>query len=375
MVMNAFNETKLFLGAAALSVLSSVAAAEVVFEESFDGMSDWTSTMHTTSQTQKVSEGAILPGTWDAIYQGTMWSPETGFPDNHASLEILAANSEKARGEIGKSAVFWRESYDRGWNNWASDAQLIKYLDREYEQLYVEFWVRFSNSWYGRKDGEAGSWTSKIFRIGSYDGEGNPFNGAAGSIGPLFLWDWKRDNYGVRNILAFYGGPHGENYKFNNEYKFGGSLNFSSMTLGMGAEGTDPLLLDRVNGGYLKDYPGIVDHDQVFGPGDSWTKVAFFIKMNSKPDATDGVLTQWINGTQIHHRDDIPWIMSNSENKMVGWNYFAIGGNDYFQAYPNEQRYEDWFSIDDLKIMTSVPDDLAVDVGSPPKAPGAIKVE
>src|SRR5690554_472197 len=132
--------------------------AEVIFKESFDSQSDWTSTMHSTVSSQEAQKGDRLPGNWDAIYQGTRWAPETGFPNNHASLEILGKNSEKARGGVGKSAVFWRESYSAGWKNWASDAQLVKLLGREFDQLYIEFWIKFDDNWFGRKPQETSGW-------------------------------------------------------------------------------------------------------------------------------------------------------------------------------------------------------------------------
>jgi hypothetical protein len=43
---------------------------------------------------------------------------------------------------------------------------------------------------------------------------------------------------------------------------------------------------------------------------------------------------------------------------MVGWNFFAIGGNDYFQPYPNADRHEDWYAIDDIVVRDSLPERL-----------------
>lgn len=328
----------------------------LIFEEDFNDQRDWTSTRHSLSSGQSIRTGHVMPENWDAIYQGTSWSPEKGFPDNHASLEILQKNELMARGYQGKSAVFWRESFSLGWRNWASDAQLIKILPDKYSKLYIEFWVRFSSEWYGRKPEEKGIWTSKIFRVGSWDGKGNIFNGAAGAIGPLFVWGWKKDSYGVRNVLTFRGGPHGENYSRLGEY--GGSLNFSSHIRGAGYDGNDALLFDEVNGGFLVTKKGVIEHDQVFGLGSSWTKVAFYVEMNSSPGIKDGIMIQWINDVQIKFHNDIPWVMENENNIMVGWNYFSIGGNDYFQQFPNDLRYEDWYAIDDIKVLTKIPDNV-----------------
>ncbi|WP_417515018.1 hypothetical protein [Marinobacter sp.] len=332
--------------------------------------------MHTVSKSQKISEGDVLPKNWDAIYQGTTWSPETGFPNNHASLEILDSNSEKSLSGSGKSAVFWRESLNLGWRNWASDAQLVKLLDQGYDQLYVEFWIRFSDDWYGRNEGEFGNWVSKFFRIGSWDEVGDIYNGALGSVGPVFIWDWKRDLYGVRNQFTYRGGPHGENYDMSNKYPQGESLNFTTNSIGMGINGTDPLILDRVYGGWLKDFGGRADHNQVFGVGGNWTKMAFYVQMNSAPGVHDGVIRQWINGVQSHNREDVPWIGFNTGNKMAKWNYVAIGGNDYFQHYPNEDRYQDWYSIDNLVVRSDIPLELLSGrAGFAPNPPPEVFVE
>src|SRR5690554_3364340 len=222
---------------------------------------------------------------------------------------------------------------------------------------------------------------SKLFRIGSWSGSGDFFNGAPagkGDLGPTVIWDYKRDSYGVRNILSYRGGPHGENYRSGFDFKEDESRDFSVQTLGHEVGGADPLLPDQVNGGYLKDIPRytFVDHDQVFGKGGHWTKMAFYVKMNSAVGAKDGQFSQYVNGHRILHYNNIPWISANSENKMVGWNYIAIGGNDYFQEYPNDQRREEWYSIDDIVVRDNLPPDLGMTDGvSPPNPPPSVIVK
>tara|TARA_R110002096_G_scaffold299040_2_gene493498 strand:- start:17304 stop:18422 length:1119 start_codon:yes stop_codon:yes gene_type:complete len=358
--------TLVFSGAISIaSVSSSHALGSVVFEENFDDQPDWTSTMFSTVNMQKKSGGDVLPDGWDLIYQGTTWSPETGDKENHASLELLDQNVDKARGQSGKSAVMWRESYSRGWQNWASDSQLWKSLGAGYEELYVEFYIRFSPNWWQRTAANKASWTSKILRIGSWDGVGDEVNGSAGALGPIVFWDYKQDPYGMRNVLAFRGGPWGENYRFSGQYTAGVSLNYTTDTAGQGKDGLNPTHTNILTGSPLVSGP-TAWHEDVFGPTDNWTKMAFYVKLNSAPGAADGIFRQWINGERIVNRENIPWVMANSENKMVKWNYFAIGGNDYFQAYPNEQQFEDWYAIDDLVVRSSIPDEQKVPAPNPP---------
>jgi hypothetical protein len=359
--------------------LPSFSYGEILFEENFDNQPDFTSTMYTTMQGQ-LAGTHTLPNNWDAIYQGTMWSPETGYPDNHASIEILGSNTGKARGGAGKSMVNWRESYSRGFLNWASDSQMVKLLDRQYDQLYVEFWISFPDNFYGRKN--ASDYSSKIFRVASWSGEGDIFNGALGEVGPNFIWYHFRGNYGVQNSLSFRGGPWGENYHMDQNtpmFDRHKTLNYGSDTLGQAPGESDPFVLDQVYGGYLKDIDRYtwLEHDQVFGTGQRWTKMAFFVKLNSAPDVTDGILQQWINDQRVVNITNIPWIKNNTDNKMVGWNYFAIGGNDFFQPYANDQRFEDWYAIDDVVVRDSIPSSLqaAIQPNPAPNPPSSVSIE
>ena len=221
--------------------LPLVSNGQIIFEESFDSQSDYVS-----------SDPLDLSG-WSFKRNGEdQWSPSTGFPTKHDAFEILSTNSDKARGETGKSFVAWRESYDPGWKQWNSDGMLLKYLPEGRDQLYVSFYVRFSESW-------TPSGASKLFRLYSWDeNSGTPFDFFAdGDAGPIFLWDYAyNDSYGVRNQHAYRGGPHGENYAFlegdiqglpRSLVNLGDlSMNFTTDTVGMSVDGSTPKLTDHV---------------------------------------------------------------------------------------------------------------------------------
>lgn len=372
-----------------LSVLSSIilafganptATAEILFQESFDSQPDWTSTLHSTARSQKSTYGDVLPDNWDEIYQATAWSPETGYPAKHASIEILTPNTDKARGGTGKSMVNWRESSSASWN---SDSQMIHKLNQQYTELYIEFWIAYSDNFWQRDPKNQASWTSKIFRIGHWDGVGNIVNGALNGIGPVFFWDYKRDIYNLSNFLAFRGGPPGENYFMNHSepsYPQYLSLNYGSMTLGMAPGGADPLVVNQIDGGYLKDIERYtqITHEQLFGLRQHWTKMGFYVKMNSAPNVADGVFKQWVNDEQIRSVDTIPWVKTSTK-KMVGWNYFALGGNDFFGPFQPNQFFEDWYAIDDVVVRDDIPSYLEISPASslkaPPSAPSTVTVE
>lgn len=359
---------------ASLIVMSYSVTADVIFEEDFDSQPDFTSTMHTTDQSQKGAEGYKLPDGWTNLYQTTSWSPETGYPDKHATVEILAANADKTRNGTGKSMVNWRESSSPQWN---SDGQLQVIFDTEYNEIYMEFWLSFSPNWAARTLENGG--ISKFARIGYHDGVGSPFDGARGGLGPVLFWDYNQNDYGQRNTFAFRGGPAGYNYYMDPSAEgVTNQSNFTNDTIGMAVGGGNPQVVDQVNGGFLADVDryDFLNHDRLWGPAGHWTKVAFYVKMNSAPGVNDGLMMMWLNDERIKLETTVPWVGENPENKMVGWNFIALGGNDYFYPYPSDQRFEDWYSIDDLVVRTSIPEALlAEDTPSAPNPPTSINIQ
>lgn len=353
-------------------LMPGFAQSTVLFEESFDNQPNYTS-----------SENLVLNG-WTHRRNGEVnWSPSTGYPDKHDAFEILDSNAGKARGGIGKSFVAWRESYDPGWQRWNSDGILAKHFDQGFDQVYVSFYIRFADDW-------TPGGVSKLFRTYYWNGEGSPFNFFEdGNSGPIFFWDYNRNNYGVRNVHAYRGGPpEGEHYTMTGDdvpntprglNNLGDmSLNFTYDTEGMAADGGTPQIPDLVNGGFISDDMNqTVTHYQVYGGAGNWTKVAFFLKMNSSPGENDGVLRQWINDEQVFVNRNVRWVKDNQANQMVSWNMIALGGNDNWQAYPNSERREEWYSIDDVYIATEIPDDVlngAAD-DSAPNPPTGVTIE
>ena len=436
----------------------------IIYQTSFDDMVDFTATMHGDDNPIETQKGDILPEGYYGLYEGTQWSPETGYPDKHASLEILASNADKARGGTGKSAVFWREAYRistytepqvlnagtwvrvraststeygtektatltidgqdhvyslttiasegdpidtsnpsgdltsliartnqplhttiysnpieivqdgtvvsitggdfqtstnqggdwSGWKNWGSDSQLIRLLGGEYTQLYCEFYVRFSDNWWHRT-GAPSNFQTKMFRVGHWDEVGPIYNGNSGTVNPRFIWGYKRDSYGVRSLYTFLQGPPGQG---GGDLPQGGSKNYTSHTVGMAPGGVDPYVPNLDGPGSLLDISGSTTHAQVFGPGAEWTKVAFFLKLNSAPGVADGVFKHWHNDVRIRNYENVEWVGENPGGDLPGWNYFAIGGNSYFQAFPNSDQFEDWRAMDDLTISTEIPEGL-----------------
>jgi hypothetical protein len=371
-------------------LVSAGIKAEIIFEENFDDQPDWTSAMYSTDSVQRAATHTI-PNNWFSVRQDPYWAPSTGHSDRHEAIEILASNAEQSRSETGKSYVSWRDSHDPGWKRWNSESMLMKNLGDGYDELYVEFWIRFSPDWYRNYvAGDIGP-ASKIFRIASWNGQDSEYqNFGGGNNGPLMFWDHKVNSYGTRNSVAFRSGPHGDNYQMLESDVPGMprglqglgdvSLSFAGDSKNMGPDGALANIPDRLNGGLIPTGQyDIITHDQIFGPEDSWTKMAFYVKMNSAPGKQDGEFRQWLNDKQIFFNTNIPWIKpSETQNENAKWNNVSIGGNDYFQDYPNEDRHEEWYSIDDIVIRSDIPNYVGADGGgeilTPPNPPVGLSV-
>lgn len=347
----------------------------LIFAENFDSQPDWHSglminDLDSSGMPDRIQRTGThtFPNNWYSVRQDPVWSPSTGHPDRHESIEILAANADKARGGVGKSYVSYRDCYPNGSSYWSSDSILCKYLPEGYSELYVEFWICFGPNW----TRELAGMHSKFFRIASWNGEPEEFQAfGGGNLGPIAIALHTITGYGVRNFTALRGGPHGDNYVFDSSdiinppphFVSGSSgdwsLNWSDDVQGRGLGGSNPQIPNRVSGGFLPP-TGTILHDQVFGPAQSWTKMGFYVKMNSAPGVQDGIFRQWLNDLQVMNITGIPWIRpSATENENAKWNLVEIGGNTYCEvadpAYEVADRRQEWYAIDDLKIYSSIP--------------------
>jgi len=272
---------------------------------------------------------------------------------------------------VGGDIVGYNGEWRARTKQFVSDSQLIKApIDTSNpsgtDELYVEFWLKFSPDWYYRRFTNGSDipdgWMSKIFRCASVVPGGNIYSGGSDAdLGPMLYWDYQANSFGVRNNLAKRGGPPpsttvGNNYKVDALDDMSGSQNYNQLDLaGQEVGGTDPQLPDLVNGGLLAESTTLVTHEMIFGPASKWTKVAFYVKMNTSAGATDGIMSQYIDGHRIRHLTDVPWCPANSENAVSKWNHFSIGGNDSFHPFPNADKYEDWYAIDDIVVRNSLP--------------------
>ncbi len=342
--------------AATLNV--SQQAAGLIFEDNFDDQPDFTSS-------QSLSDIGVTK--WTAHRNsgdgnGPHYTPAKGFPNGHDAFEITGDDPNQVRGRTGKAFVAYRESYSlpiSGGTGWNSDGILEVDLDRDYNELFVRFYIKFQPGW--SLGGQ-----SKLFRVRHFDG-GTRFKFfSSGNSSPMVLFDYARNQYGLRNFLAFRADPQESNFFFEEvgtipnmprQVLLGDvSLNFQNNIRDLNGDGNEDnpvTLIDRLTGEVLDSY-NFVDHNQVYGS--EWNKIEFYFKMNSAPGVEDGVTMQWINDQLVFKNVTIPFLGSASPGN-IGWNVVSLGGNDHWNPQPNENGYEEWYSIDDVEVWDRLPED------------------
>jgi hypothetical protein len=140
---------------------------------------------------------------------------------------------------------------------------------------------------------------------------------------------------------------------------------------------TTPQIPDKLNGGFIStDRSTVTTHEQIYGPAGTWTKIAFYVKMNSAPGVLDGEFRQWQDDQLVLETNKVAWLSDEPESVGVKWNVVAIGGNDWWRGLTNEERREEWYAIDDLIIADKIPEYLSGSNGlSQPMPPLNIMIQ
>ena len=370
--------------------------AEVIFSENFDDQPDWNSGLIENTYGLPMSsskrggwdvaiaqyaETHTIPVNWSMVRQTPVWAPSRGDADRHETIEISAAstaeNSNRTRSGTGKSFVSWRDSSSQ---QFSSDGMLLKHYPEGFDQIYVEFYINFSNesvaTYFDTEYGGNGTGLSKLFRIYHWDGTGDSFDYYTNNINPNMIWGFDgrpaiANGYGFRNGLAFLTRrdrslPEDDQRFITHDGNYA-DIPPSSYNPATRVPYGGVAFEDKREGGIING--GAVDIDQMFGDETKWTKVAFFVKMNSAPGAFDGTFIQWFDDKKSMEINTVAWVAASRD--MVKWTTFGVGGNDNFLKYPNELRHEEWYSIDDIKVATEIPDYLSGSSknDAPPSAP------
>ncbi len=328
----------------------------LLFSENFDSQDDWTTD-------QLVADMYDVPTDWTVGRTDPLWSAAGSDPTagKHPTGEILTANSSMAVGGSGKSYVMWRESYDPGWNKFNSEALIMKTV-QDTSELYMELMITVSDEMLATFNAD-GLGQSKVMRALHVDPttiQGDPnnyFDFFGDTNSPKVLFDITGETtYSIRNFLGIY--VRGDN-NITNEITGVPSgfaiLGGGDLSLSYSQGGTNGAqITDYQNGGIINTVPVMME--QVFGDELQWVKIAMYIKLNSSAGVADGEIKQWVDGVQITNLGGIPFIQAGQDYRL--FNTIGIGGNDFFKHYPNVDKYQEWYAIDNVVIRSDLPEEL-----------------
>lgn len=302
----------------------------LLHEETFDDLPDFSNVAGVENCIGGTGNGCSrLPNGWSDFLVSEKWNPTDGGGANaKAGLQI---NGDFARGGSGKSLVIWDESRgDSG--SWGSDAMLGKYFPSGHKDIYVEYWIKFQPGyrWHHLElNNPQGINYAKLMRIGHRDQGQSPFRfSASGSNAPLVFIDssiWSRDQNPGRTNLAsvLVSGrcdPQESNYKC----------------------GSYP----ETGRGYIN---GNASNAESYGDG-NWHKLAARMRINTAPGRGDGIVMAWFDDQLLVNSTDVPWIGSNAPADTL-LNMVVLGGNMHNYPEPENNRFEQWHSIDDVRIF------------------------
>ena len=149
----------------ALMCFASIVMGEIIFQDNFDNDPDWHQLGERDSCSNIHCENPA-PGQWSYYNDDELWHPNK-YPNKHATSNI---DSTHHLGKFGKAFTQWQESHDgRAGDGWGNDGMLIKYLGKEFQDIYVEFWIQFDPNYQWKYTENQGS-GFKLLRIYRWDG-------------------------------------------------------------------------------------------------------------------------------------------------------------------------------------------------------------
>lgn len=311
--------------------LFSVAHAQVLFQNNFDSTPDYT-VAQSTSVSSACYQGCSLGG-WTAYNSALTQcgSGITGRPGyNNFYVNSVAGyptGSQTCRGGSGKCWTKWQEACLAPSTNFDdADANFGFDLGREYEDLYLRFYIKFPTT-FAMIDWQA----FKLWHVQHYNGGGaSPWN--------YFERDTNNQPVavgGIRRADSNYIDIFAEGRGYPTYY----AHNFMFWRLGT-------LAWARAPGGILDG---------------NWHSIEIRTKRNSAIGAANGLIEVWFDGVKKSTWADYPANDINFNNggtDLRGWRFVSIGGNNMSwttacsDGSGSMSECEQWYAIDDVVIST-----------------------
>jgi len=331
--------------------------AGVVFEDNFDNTASWNtsgqydgkecSPLGVGAPSQHVCESSAYPANWSAFRS----VPGASGLSPVVSINRPPDNVDHTNG-AGKAAVIRQQSVSGV--NWPGDGILLKYLGAEYNDLYIQFWIKSQKGW---QFNTASDGYFKMFRVSR---KGNlatnwfdEFTSGTRPVPQFIVQPKNSPAYGFRHEDPLRGYPDD-----------GGAVwkGVCTDTTVWNGRKVCNFGLEKIEDPYVYSNPmsSWTTYGELFDG--SWHRVVYRLKMNT-PGSANGILQMWIDGTQRTNATQLTWI--GAGGKAVGWNQFGLGGNGnntFNASKPSEQ----WYSIDDVVVSTTpIPDNYVIGGGTP----------
>ena len=313
-------------------LLATTGYAEVLFEETFDDLANWTVEQGIAGSSNCESDCGITG--WDAYRnQGNLCSAGvTGRPgNNNIYINPVAGypvGSETCRNSSAGCWTHWLEACLAFSQFDDADALFVKRVnadpDVEYEELYVGFYIRFKDN----MDWDSTHTTSNAFKLWHIH------HYTSGDS----IWDFHSSN--VNTPLA------------------AGGIRSYNTAMYIYMDG-----ICRVNlschGDVLFPIGTTTTVWQEGGLFDgNWHFIEIRTKRNSSVGVSDGLIEAWLDGDKLsylegYEGDDINF---NDSGSLHGFNSVIIGGNNMSwlesgaACSTSMDDCEQWFSIDDVVI-------------------------
>lgn len=307
--------------------------AQIIFQDNFDNTPNFSvgENQRCASRLNQACVDNPAPVWWDFYYTSERFHPDNLWAGFYPSLQI---NNEQPRWWTGKSMIIRDESY---WSpsQWWSDAVLSKEFSQDYKDIYAEIWIKYDPNWEWASQQDFGQSIAKLMRLSKWtfeDGDGR-FSFFGWSQRPLIIMDmmdWKyrwSDWSQARFTTAFRCAPEWTN--------------------------RDCWWTTWYN---QVPFPWVPTFKDSAWDG-NWHKYAFRIKMNSAPWVADGIYQQWYDDTIVMDKEGIMWVDENGDED-VWLNLFSIWWNMHNYPYPEEDQFEQWWAIDDVKVYDGLPEYL-----------------
>lgn len=330
-------------------VLTSQVGAAVIYETTFDSITDWTVTQSTSADTSCSYDCGTEPENAWGYRNGFSYC--TGGPgSNNIYIHQYAGYPSETNGcygGSGKCETHWTESCTNTFED--SDGYTMYSLGGSTSEFYVGFWIRFKSNFQFESD-DSNPPAHKIFRAQYNCGSGNPY-----AYRGQTNYDCQKPF--VMSGFYVYGGHLYFYFNAACEQDCLDSGSCCSPYSWDGGSGWDSL--DFVDMGTLTTLRSVGTGHILDG---NWHYMSFYVKANTNTGSTfhnDGVFTFRVDDQQVYTVTTFPYGQTGGDTSPRRYfNLVGIGGNNSnrWTSSCSGTSCEQWWTVDNMVISTDYKD-------------------